>query len=180
MTEHEVQVVESGKSASENTVRWRETRARYYRANRDKMRAINNTYYANHREEILAREKGERSEEISIKHAENYARNRNEIRAKQAVYRREHQEEQKARVANYHHQRRANGGSLTLAEWEEIQYLFGHRCAYCGEVTKLTQDHLIPISKGGTHDCGNIVPACQPCNSRKGTSIVSIGAYYGN
>lgn len=185
-----VRVVESGKADVEPD---KATRARYYRANREKMlarsaryyvdhrermQAINAQYYVDHREEITARQRG--SEEDKIVRAKRYMRNRDDIRARQAVYRKEHRQEQQARTTNYHHQKRANGGDFTLAEWEEIKDLFGHRCVYCGQVTELTRDHLIPISKGGTHDYGNIVPACQSCNSRKGTRIVSIGAYYGS
>ncbi|KKL71154.1 hypothetical protein LCGC14_2097730, partial [marine sediment metagenome] len=159
------------------TVRWRATRARYYATHRDKMRAINTQYYVDHREEILARQ---RSEEVRIVHAERYARNRDDIRAKQAVYRREHQEEHQARTTDYQHRQRANGGSFTLAEWEVKQVMFDFRCAYCGQEAKLTRDHIIPLSEGGTHDYSNIVPACQSCNSRKGRRIVDIGAYCGS
>jgi len=28
-------------------------------------------------------------------------------------------------------------------------------------------EHVIPISKGGTHAMGNILPACHDCNSSK-------------
>lgn len=45
-----------------------------------------------------------------------------------------------------------------------------NHCNYCGlssEVIKLTKDHVIPKKKGGKR-LGNIVPACQPCNSIKG------------
>ena len=42
-------------------------------------------------------------------------------------------------------------------------------CAYCGESKPLTRDHKIPITRGGTDDITNIVPACMRCNSRKGT-----------
>ena len=33
-------------------------------------------------------------------------------------------------------------------------------------------DHLTPLSKGGSHTVSNIVPACRPCNSRKGVKEV--------
>jgi 5-methylcytosine-specific restriction endonuclease McrA len=33
-------------------------------------------------------------------------------------------------------------------------------------------EHVIPISKGGEHHLGNIVPACQRCNYSKHTSEV--------
>lgn len=60
--------------------------------------------------------------------------------------------------------------TLTLAEWQEIKARFGYRCAYCHRrVNVLTQDHVIPLSRGGEHAVTNIVPACRKCNCSKGT-----------
>lgn len=53
---------------------------------------------------------------------------------------------------------------------------YGKRCAYCRlEFSRrnLTEDHVIPKSRGGTY-VGNIVPACYPCNKEKGNSILPI------
>ena len=47
---------------------------------------------------------------------------------------------------------------------------FDHCCAYCGTNGDLHMEHVIPISKGGQHHLGNIVPACQRCNYSKHTS----------
>lgn len=44
---------------------------------------------------------------------------------------------------------------------------FGHSCAYCGAAGDLHIEHVVPISKGGTHAMGNIVPACRHCNFSK-------------
>ena len=44
-----------------------------------------------------------------------------------------------------------------------------HRCFYCGRRRTLTVDHVVPLSKGGLNDITNIVGACRPCNTRKGT-----------
>lgn len=41
-------------------------------------------------------------------------------------------------------------------------------CQYCGNSKKLTLDHVIPRSKGGTHTWDNVVIACETCNHRKG------------
>ena len=61
------------------------------------------------------------------------------------------------------------GGSVTAAQWRAIQGAYAGRCAYCGEKpASLTQDHVIPLSRGGSHTPENIVPACVSCNSRKG------------
>lgn len=44
---------------------------------------------------------------------------------------------------------------------------FDNCCAYCGAAGDMQIEHVIPISKGGTHAIGNIVPACKPCNDSK-------------
>lgn len=43
-----------------------------------------------------------------------------------------------------------------------------HRCAYCGQVTATTMDHVMPRSRGGATSWANAVAACEPCNTRKG------------
>lgn len=45
-----------------------------------------------------------------------------------------------------------------------------HACRYCGCVApdvKLTVDHVIPVSLGGSNDPQNLVTACEGCNSGK-------------
>jgi 5-methylcytosine-specific restriction endonuclease McrA len=44
----------------------------------------------------------------------------------------------------------------------------GHKCQYCGATRKLTIDHVIPKSKGGSDDWDNLVVACSSCNIKKG------------
>jgi 5-methylcytosine-specific restriction endonuclease McrA len=43
-----------------------------------------------------------------------------------------------------------------------------HQCQYCDSTHRLTLDHVIPLSKGGSHSWDNVVTACEPCNQRKG------------
>lgn len=54
----------------------------------------------------------------------------------------------------------------------------GYRCQYCGRHRTelrgrefLTRDHVIPVSRGGANDWGNVVAACSPCNNRKGNRL---------
>lgn len=44
-------------------------------------------------------------------------------------------------------------------------------CQYCGVAPgrqRLTVDHVVPRSRGGSHDWDNLVTACTRCNQRKG------------
>lgn len=66
--------------------------------------------------------------------------------------------------------RKANApvNDLTARQWAQIKTAYGFRCAYCQKRRKLTMDHVVALSKGGSHTASNIVPACGPCNSSKG------------
>ena len=47
-----------------------------------------------------------------------------------------------------------------------------NRCQYCGKVyaqRDLNLDHVVPLSRGGRSEWTNVVTACVPCNSRKGS-----------
>lgn len=51
-------------------------------------------------------------------------------------------------------------------------------CQYCGRHRRelrgrefLTRDHVVPLSRGGGNDWGNVVAACSPCNNRKGNRL---------
>ena len=48
----------------------------------------------------------------------------------------------------------------------------GYRCVYCGlvmDIASLSVDHVQPRMKGGDHSGGNVVTACIPCNTAKGS-----------
>lgn len=58
-------------------------------------------------------------------------------------------------------------------EWTKMIESYNHCCAYCGEkFNRLEQDHVIPLTRGGTHESKNIVPACRSCNASKGTKLL--------
>jgi 5-methylcytosine-specific restriction endonuclease McrA len=45
----------------------------------------------------------------------------------------------------------------------------GHRCQYCGSQSdRLSIDHVLPRSRGGSHSWDNVTTACLRCNVHKG------------
>jgi 5-methylcytosine-specific restriction endonuclease McrA len=43
----------------------------------------------------------------------------------------------------------------------------------CGRPdVKLTQDHVVPLARGGSNLIDNIQPLCASCNSSKGTQTI--------
>lgn len=79
------------------------------------------------------------------------------------------------KIREYHSRRRAlkknAEGNFTATEWKSLCKLYDYKCAKCGKKKKLTADHVIPLSLGGSNDIDNIQPLCQSCNSSKGATI---------
>jgi 5-methylcytosine-specific restriction endonuclease McrA len=63
------------------------------------------------------------------------------------------------------------GGKLTRAEWRAILAKQDGLCFDCGERRRMTIGHLVPISKGGSHNAANIVAQCMACNLKQRDSI---------
>lgn len=106
------------------------------------------------------------------------AKNPAKVRAWHAKQREEHPE----RRTSYEHARRAKGaGPMDPTRVAEL--LVAERCHYCAtklvhgrrqkgeayESRRVTIDHLLPLSRGGTNASENLVASCSRCNFRKNT-----------
>src|SRR5262245_5733412 len=151
--------------------------ARYRETHADRYRALRRAHYEAHREEQIARARAwqiAHPEQNQVTRQLYYAAHAVEIAARHKAWFQANPEKNRAYVKNHkarkHH---APINDLTAAEWEEIKAHYDHRCVYCGrQMQRLTQDHLTPLSKGGSHTKQNVVPACISCNSKKKTGPV--------
>lgn len=78
-----------------------------------------------------------------------------------------------AKLAQYqHNERRVRARrygvpeGLTLGEWTAMVGRVDG-CAYCGSHDRIGIDHVVPLSRGGAHEAGNVVPCCLRCNASK-------------
>ena len=68
-----------------------------------------------------------------------------------------------------------NGGIHTFGDWQTLKAQYNWTCPSCRKLEpniKLTEDHIIPISKGGSDNIENIQPLCMQCNQKKMTKII--------
>jgi 5-methylcytosine-specific restriction endonuclease McrA len=64
------------------------------------------------------------------------------------------------------------GGTIAERDWLKLISRYDGLCAYCQADPATAMDHVIPVSRGGRHTIGNVLPACQFCNSSKGTKLL--------
>lgn len=98
-------------------------------------------------------------------------KNSERIRENARKYLQENKEAARQRERRYRaRKQQATIENVTEKGWMIIVQAYQSRCAYCGkQCDPPTMDHIIPISKGGSHSYGNIIPACLSCNCRKST-----------
>jgi 5-methylcytosine-specific restriction endonuclease McrA len=65
--------------------------------------------------------------------------------------------------------RGAPGHGISGDAWRRLIRRQRSLCFYCSALTvKLTQDHVVPLNRGGADSEGNIVACCLSCNCSKG------------
>jgi len=162
----------------------------YYLVHKDRVAALGRAYYLANRDEVILQQRAYRlanHDKVTAHDRSRYIDRKDRTseysRAwclanpdKVAAYGRAWRGANPAMVCAKGKLRRARklgaGGSITLDQWKAIQSAYEWRCAYCGKKpAKLTQDHVIPLSRGGSHTPANIVPACTSCNSSKGARL---------
>ena len=137
----------------------------------ERNRCYQAAYRERHRDEINARKK------------ERYYAHAQEICAKNAEYREKNYErrleiERDSRAKNKEKWRHAKNARQSIRNrvFSEKQYLildkelrkiYSSPCFNCGSTENQSLDHLIPLSRGGTHSYGNIITLCLPCNMSK-------------
>lgn len=62
---------------------------------------------------------------------------------------------------------RVRESKIFLVTKKETLKLYSQPCISCGSIQNQTIDHIIPISRGGSHSVGNLQTLCRSCNCSK-------------
>ena len=138
-----------------------------------KGKSVHQNYYQNHKEECK-----NRSRKWILEHLEEYKRRQKEYNEKycKSIH---------GRRIKLNHQRKRMATKYKANFWLPFYDLmwefakeltFGY-CPNCGKPFnngkyKLTQDHIIPLSKGGIHSIANVRPMCNQCNIEKNNKLL--------
>lgn len=150
------------------------TDKQYFEKNREYVRKVQREYYKKNKERIIKRVKEYQGQHVvAVKgYKQKYADNNKD---KKAAYRKLYRSTAKGKLRNTQYtlrrkreiSRTPENIRLTIKQWEFILSLFDNKCACCFAETKLTIDHIMPISKGGLDIITNVQPLCPSCNSKK-------------
>lgn len=163
----------------------KERSRKYQQDNAERLNENARIYYQNHKEEAVETQRRWREA-----NPERVALHRARYNEKQKARRRENKlpkKERKTRktpegLAEENHRRRAaklgcDVYPVSYRDYMRILDRCGNACAYCRtaftDTEQRTWDHVVPLSRGGAHSVGNLLPACESCNTSKWASTLT-------
>jgi 5-methylcytosine-specific restriction endonuclease McrA len=165
--EKERQYVESKKD------HYRELKRAHQKAHPEKYEDALRKYRETHREEINSKARERRQQDIEYYREigrNSYERHAEERRKYSLEYYKLYPEKSVAATNRRRALKLAADGSHTEDEWQELKAFYNFKCLRCGKhepEIKLTRDHVVPLTKGGSDSIDNIQPLCARCNSKK-------------
>lgn len=158
---------------------YKENHERFIQYGRDTYDPEQNRIYKAANSERIAKQKkiyNERTKEQQQEYRrKRYLVIKDQAKEYHAKWSKENKERASLHASIHAHLKRANGGTFTTKQWEKLvaYYCADGKCLRCGEISKQTIDHVIPLSKGGTNYIDNIQPLCKSCNSHKNNRIIT-------
>jgi len=167
---------------AERTKRWREK-------NPERAKEIQERYTQNHpgkRQEISrnfyhrnAESEKKRSVEWRIKNLDkarahnrkSWHKNREVNLQRKKVW----NQNNKDKILEKEHRRRALVNNCTTYKItkKDLRRIKRGPCMACGSTESIQMDHIIPLSRGGSHGIGNLQPLCKPCNISKNARFMT-------
>ena len=92
------------------------------------------------------------------------------------LHRKQNRDKYRFYALHRHALKRGAEGTYSFEEWVSLKERFDNTCLCClrkEPEIRLTADHIVPLSKGGSNKIENIQPLCGSCNSKKHTKEIN-------
>lgn len=160
----------------------------FYQSNKPAKRKYGQVYREKNAEKIRSRRQREYYSDLNATHLRSraysrarYKEKKDHIKAKQKAWRDKNRVRVRAQTNARWHKRRALE-KLAAKNLEQLKsYVQETRlksnftCYYCEgkfPISKLHFDHIVPLSKGGSHSVDNLCTSCESCNCSKGPKLL--------
>ena len=148
---------------------WRE-------ANRDRNNKLQRERYHSDIENTRAKKREEakrnrkqRTAYAAKRRSENYEK---VINIERASRERNKEKNRPAKNARQRVRNRIIQGKIFVITDKDLRRLYSQPCAFCGTMENLSIDHIIPLSRGGSHSIGNMMTLCRSCNASKNARTI--------
>lgn len=152
---------------------------RKWRANNpDKVKSALALYRARNRRSIAEKHRTARLSNLEHHRAigrKAYHNNIEKRRAYNRYYKQTHRANYRDQVRKRRNLKYNAPGSHTDHEWELLKAHYDFTCLCCGvkePLIRLTRDHIVPLTQGGSDWITNIQPLCHTCNSSKNNKTI--------
>ena len=145
----------------------------HQKENPEKYDEATRKYWETHSEEIKTKARERRQQDLEHYREigrNSYERHAEERRKYSLEYYKLHPEKSVEATNRRRARKLAAGGSHTEEQWQSLKSFYDYKCLCCEKQEpeiKLTRDHVLPLTQGGTDSIDNVQPLCARCNSKK-------------
>ncbi len=152
---------------------------KYYQRNKEKIKKKAKEYRDKNKsylEKWFKKHYKNNKEYYSKHHKKYYRENKDKLKEKQREYLRTPEGKEVWKRSKLKRRRKLSSVECTLTgqQWEDIKKDQDYTCNMCGKKepeVELTQDHILPLSRGGNHTKENIQALCRSCNAKKSNKL---------
>lgn len=161
------------KYVKENKEHIRNLKRKHQAENPERYHEALRKYREIHREDINTKAKERRDRDLEHYREigrKSYERHADERRKYSSEYYKRFPEKSVAASNRRRALKYASESTHTEEEWQELKAFYNFKCLRCGKQEpeiKLTRDHVIPLTQGGSDSIDNVQPLCARCNSKK-------------
>lgn len=153
-------------------------RSKWNADNREKARAQDRKYYANNPEKRKQKNhiyRKNNATKIITYSRDYYYKNKKAKNEQNKKWYKEHPEKSRDKYNKRRAAKMQNGKFYVTPKF--LMKLYSSNCLVCNSNSNIEMDHVIPLTRGGTHGEGNLQPLCRSCNASKGNKTMTEWKY---